>query len=119
MHNFRELKVWQMSMELATHVFELTATFPKHELYGITSQLNRSCVSIPSNIAEGSGRNSDKSFVNFLEIALGSAYELETQLMLAEKLKLTSSEKNEPLLTECQSVEKMLLKLIQTVKNRQ
>ncbi|MBF9255225.1 four helix bundle protein [Pontibacter sp. 172403-2] len=84
MHNFKELKIWQRSMELAKLVYKTTAQFPANEKYGLTSQINRSAVSIPSNIAEGAGRNSSKEFSQFLSIALGSAFELETQLYLAE-----------------------------------
>ena len=86
MHNFRELVVWQEAMMLAKQVYEVTASFPSNEKYGLVSQMNRSVISIPSNIAEGSGRGSDKEFTHFLSIALGSAYELETQLLLAQSL---------------------------------
>src|SRR5688572_28872140 len=83
MHNYKELKVWQESIALAKMVYKLIAGFPSDEKYGLTSQIKRSAVSIPSNIAEGAGRNSDKELMQFLSIALGSAFELETQLILA------------------------------------
>lgn len=78
MHNFRELRIWQEAMEVTKVVYKVTAKFPIDERYSLTSQINRSAVSIPSNIAEGAGRNSDKEFNQFLGIALGSAFELET-----------------------------------------
>ena len=83
MHNYKELKVWQEAMALAKMVYKITAEFPKEEKYGLTSQIKRSAISIPSNIAEGAGRNFDKELMQFLSIALGSAFELETQLILA------------------------------------
>lgn len=85
-HNFREIKIWQEALLLVKDVYLLTANLPKEEKYGLTSQINRSAVSIPSNIAEGSGRTSNKEFVRFLEIAISSSYELETQLILVEEL---------------------------------
>jgi four helix bundle protein len=83
MHNFKELKVWQEAMSLAKDVFVITRNFPSEEKFGLTSQINRCSVSVPSNIAEGAGRQSDKEFNQFLNIALGSSYELETQLLLS------------------------------------
>ncbi|MEW6133747.1 MAG: four helix bundle protein [Pseudomonadota bacterium] len=82
----RELLAWQESMVLVKLVYELTAAFPKEELYGLTSQLRRAAVSIPSNIAEGAARNGDREFHQFLAIARGSLAELETQMLLAEQL---------------------------------
>ncbi len=85
-HNYKELKVWQKGMDLAELVYKITAAFPEEEKYGLTSQLRRCAVSIPSNISEGAGRGSNKEFKRFLEIALGSSNELDTQLILALKL---------------------------------
>jgi four helix bundle protein len=82
-HGFKSLIVWQKAMALADAVFQLTKRFPKDEQYGLTSQMRRAAVSIPSNIAEGSRRTSKKDYVQFLRIACGSAVELETQLLLA------------------------------------
>jgi four helix bundle protein len=90
-HNFRELLVWQKSMELTTQVYELSKQFPKTEQYGLTSQIRRCAVSIPSNIAEGAGRDTKPQFAHFLAIAQGSAFELETQLLLTERLGLTQN----------------------------
>jgi four helix bundle protein len=85
-HNFREIKIWQEALLMVKEVYLFSSKLPKEEKYGIASQINRSAVSIPSNIAEGSGRTTNKEFVRFLEIAISSSYELETQLILAEEL---------------------------------
>jgi four helix bundle protein len=84
---FQELKAWQLGMDLAERVYLLTNAFPKSEIYGLTSQIQRAAVSIPSNLAEGHGRASTKEFLQFIAIACGSICELETQLLLAHRLK--------------------------------
>jgi four helix bundle protein len=86
--NFRNLNVWQLSIELVEQIYTLTAKFPYEEKFGLTSQIRRSSISIPSNIAEGSSRKSRKEFAHFLSIAIGSSFELETQLLIASKIKL-------------------------------
>jgi four helix bundle protein len=83
--HYRELNVWQKAMELVDDVYRVTATFPKSEIYGLTSQIRRSAVSIPSNIAEGAARKTTKDFLRFLSITLGSLAELETQIMIAQR----------------------------------
>lgn len=83
MHNFKELKVWRSGIEICKEIFQLTKSFPNEEKFGLMSQMNRCAVSIPSNIAEGCGRKSNKEFYQFLNIALGSSFELETQLIIA------------------------------------
>jgi four helix bundle protein len=88
--SFRELKAWQLGMDVAEQVYRLTADFPKSETYGLSSQMRRSAVSIPSNIAEGQGRDSTKEFLHFLAIAFGSICELETQLLLANRFNYLS-----------------------------
>ena len=85
MHNFRNLQIWKDAMDLAQEVYEVTETIPTKETYGIISQMTRAAVSIPSNIAEGSGR-SEKDFAHFLYRALGSLFELNTQIMLSERI---------------------------------
>lgn len=85
-HNFRELKIWKESMVLTKEVYTITSKLPAEEKFGLISQINRCAVSIPSNIAEGSGRTSTKEFIHFLNIAISSSYELETQLILAENI---------------------------------
>ena len=91
LRSFKELIVWQKSMDLTVLIFDLTSRFPKSELYGLVSQMRRAAVAIPSNIAEGYGRRSRKEFLQFIAIAYGSALELETQLLLAKRLKFVSN----------------------------
>ncbi|MBK5279402.1 MAG: four helix bundle protein, partial [Bacteroidia bacterium] len=86
MNNYKELKVWQKSVDLAVRIYETTKHFLREEVYGLTSQIRRSAISIPSNIAEGAGRNLKKEFNNFLAISNGSSCELETQLIIANKV---------------------------------
>jgi four helix bundle protein len=86
--SYRDLKVWQMGMDLTVFVYRLTESFPRHEQFGLAQQLRRSAVSIPSNIAEGHGRRAGRQRYNFLEIAMGSLFELETQLELSRRLEL-------------------------------
>ena len=85
-NSYRDLIVWQKGMLLCKEVYLLTKKFPKEEVYGLTSQIRRCAISIPSNIAEGKARSSDKEFIRFLQISLGSVYELQTQLELSEQL---------------------------------
>lgn len=82
-HNFKELKIWQLGLEIARLSYKITRTFPDEEKYVLTSQMRRAAISIPSNIAEGSGRGTDSQFCHFLDISLGSSCELETQMILA------------------------------------
>lgn len=86
MHNFKELAIWQKGMNVAMECYKITNQFPKDEQFNLTNQLRRAAVSVPSNISEGSSRKSDKDFNRFLHISLGSLFELETQLILSEKL---------------------------------
>ncbi len=107
MHKYQDLKLWQKGIDLVVSVYEATAEFPKEEKYGLISQMRRSAVSIPSNIAEGAGRNSDKEFCHFLSIANGSCYELETQILVAARLKLVSDEICGKLCFELNEIQKM------------
>jgi four helix bundle protein len=91
MATYKDLIVWQKGMDLATAVYQLTENFPKEEMYGLTSQMRRCAVSIPSNIAEGKLRGSDKEFGRFLSIAFGSAGELETQVLIAKRMTKTAA----------------------------
>src|SRR3990172_10259541 len=100
MRDFRELQVWEKSHQLALAVYKLTVTFPKDELYGLTSQIRRACVSIAANIAEGCGRSGDAEFARFLQISMGSASELEYHLLLAHDLDLLNSSSYERLMTQ-------------------
>jgi four helix bundle protein len=88
MHNLKELKIWHKAIDLSMEIYRLTAHFPKEEKYGLISQIRRSAVSVPSNIAEGAGRNSDNEFIHFLGISNGSSYELQTQLIISKNLGL-------------------------------
>lgn len=114
--HFRDLQVWQRSMQLAREVYAVTQEFPKSEAFGLTSQLRRASVSVPSNIAEGHGRLSDKLFAVFLGQARGSLFEIETQLELAGSHGFTDIHKLEPLLHECVEIARMLNGLLNTIK---
>ena len=107
MNNLKELKIWNKAIDLAVDVYKATSTFPTDERFGLTSQSRRAAVSIPSNIAEGAGRNSVKEFNNFLGIANGSSYELQTQLVIANKLAILESEILDPLLDQIDELQKM------------
>jgi four helix bundle protein len=88
--SFRDLTVWQRAVELATCIYQVTAQFPRSEIYGLTSQLRRAAVSVASNIAEGAGRGSKKEFKQFLQMARGSNGELQTQLIIASNLEIAT-----------------------------
>jgi four helix bundle protein len=114
MKDHKDLDVWKISVNLVLEIYKLTAEFPKEEVYGLTSQIRRAAVSIPSNISEGAARNTSKEFVQFLYIALGSASELETQLIIAQKLNF--SDEIDELLIKIKSIMKMLNGLIRHYK---
>lgn len=116
MRNHKDLIVWQKSMALVKRVYEVTRAFPHEEMFGLTSQMRRAAVSIPSNIAEGYGRIYDKERINFLSIALGSASELETQLMISEDLGFTSNGDNAELSSLNNEVIRMLTSLIKGIR---
>ncbi|SDG25599.1 four helix bundle protein [Pedobacter terrae] len=107
MNNLKELKIWNKAIDLAVDVYKATSTFPTDERFGLISQSRRAAVSIPSNIAEGAGRNSVKEFNNFLGIANGSSYELQTQLVIANKLAILESEILDPLIAQIDELQKM------------
>jgi four helix bundle protein len=116
MDNFRSLQVWQKSIDLAVIIYKVTSKFPKDELYGITSQMRRCSVSISSNIAEGAGRNSKQDFRRFLNIAYSSACELETQLIISNKLKYVTGKQNKMIFNLIEEIQKMLYGLTKTLK---
>ncbi len=116
MHAYKELIVWQKSMQLAKLIYELTNRFPSHELYGLCSQMRRCSVSVPSNIAEGSGRQSKKEFQQFLSIAMGSATELETQILLARNLSYVDEKAVQFVLGLVDEVQKMLYHLVKKLR---
>jgi len=119
MHNFRELNVWKEAMEIATNIYKITADFPAEEKFGITNQIRRAAVSIASNIAEGAGRNSDKSFVQFLGIAFGSANELITQLMISNRLGYLDQSNLEQAIGHIDRIQKMNFRLQEKLKSNQ
>lgn len=110
-HDYKKLMVWNLAVDLAVEIFKLSAAFPKSEMYGLTSQIRRSAVSIASNIAEGAGRNSDKYFSQFLSISYGSACELETQILIASKLGYITEDDLNSVLENVSTVQKMIFKL--------
>ena len=107
MHNLKELKIWNKAIDLATAVYTASANFPPDERFGLISQVRRAAVSIPSNIAEGAGRNSNKEFCNFLGIANGSCYEVQTQLIIAHRLNLLGNDILNGLLDQIDELQKM------------
>ena len=108
MHNIGKLKIWNASIDLCVEVYEAVANMPNDERYGLSSQIKRSAVSIPSNIAEGAGRDSSPQFNQFLNIAFGSSYELQTQLIISERLNFICKEVNEPILSKLDEIQKMI-----------
>ncbi|HWB62461.1 MAG TPA: four helix bundle protein [Chitinophagales bacterium] len=115
MHNYKQLKIWDKSIDLVVDIYKATAEFPKEEKYGITSQMHRSAVSISSNMAEGAGRNSDKEFCHFLSNAHGSSYELETQVIVSERLQMITKDISESLCEKISEIQKMNYSLQLTV----
>lgn len=117
MHKYRDLRVWQKAMDLVIEIYNLTKLFPDSEKFGLVSQLNRSAVSIPSNIAEGAGRNSPKEFYQFSGIANGSLAELETQLEISNRLKFKSDHDYDELFMLTAYIGRMIAKLQDSIKN--
>ncbi len=111
MHKLQDLIIWHKAIELSTEVYKATENFPKEEKYGLTSQIRRSAVSVPSNIAEGAGRNSDGEFCHFLGVSNASSYELQTQLIIANNLELIEKNNVESLLKDIDTIQKMNYKL--------
>lgn len=116
MHQFKNLEIWKRSRYFCSKIYAVTSNFPDNEKFGITNQLRRASVSIPSNIAEGSSRASNKEFSRFLEIAIGSAYEIETQLLISSDLNFLEFETLETLLNELEEIIKMISKFRSTLK---
>ena len=109
MRNFKELKIWQKGFQIAVNSFKLTSTFPKEDKFGITSQITKAAVSIPSNIAEGSSRSSEKDYNRFIEISLGSSFELETQLLISADVNYGNIEIRNEMLKDIDEEQKMLI----------
>jgi four helix bundle protein len=117
LRDFRKYDIWTDSMALVDDVYTFVEAFPNTDKYGLSSQITRSAVSIPSNIAEGASRNSEKDFARFLEIALGSAFELETQLIIASKRKYISEESLEETIQKLSSLQKRIYALRRKIIN--
>ena len=115
MKTYKDLVVWQKAMDLVTEIYRITARFSKEELYGLTSQIRRSAVSVPSNIAEGYGRKSTNDYIRFLQISMGSLYELQTQLQIARNLTFISDVAFQSIYESTREIERMLSSLINKI----
>jgi four helix bundle protein len=116
--SYKDLRVWQMGVEVVQGCYELTKRFPKDELFGMTSQIRRASVSVPANIAEGYGRDNRGEYVQFLRIAQGSLKELETHLIVSEKVGLIAVGSTTSLQLKCDEIGKMLRALIRSLQSR-
>lgn len=116
--SYRDLVVWQQGMTLAAACYKVTKSFPREEVYGMTSQIRRSAVSIPANIAEGNGRENTGAYIQSLRVAQGSLKELETHVLLAETVELMSKTDSEPLLEACDRIGRLLRALIRSLQDK-
>ena len=117
MHDYKKLRLWQQSIELVKEIYKLTKNFPSEEKFGLTNQIRRSVVSVPSNIAEGAGRNTKGEFKNFLGVANGSLFELETQLIISKDMNYLKDYNLNLLLPKIDMLQKMIYNLIKSVNN--
>lgn len=117
-NSYRDLEVWQLAMQLAKETYSIARDFPKEELYGLTSQIRRACISVPANIAEGYGRDNPGDYARFLQIAQGSLKELETLLLLSCEVGLATQPKIEQSLNLADRIGRMLRSLIRTIQSR-
>ncbi len=115
-HNFRKLKIWKESIVLVRETYLITKGFPKSEIYSLSSQIQRASVSIPSNIAEGTSKKTTKHFLQYLETALGSAFEWETQLIIAHDIEYVSTEKFHHLESKIQSIQGMITRFMESLQ---
>ncbi len=113
----KDLDAWKISVELVTEIYQLTGNYPKDEIFGLTNQMRRASISIPSNIAEGAARNSKKEFIQFLYIALGSQQELDTQLLISRNLNFITEDSYNQITDKVQTVGKLLNGLIKYLKS--
>ena len=116
MHRFKDLEIWKLSRSFCSDIYTLTSSFPEDEKFGIINQLRRASVSIPSNIAEGASRKSNKDFARFLEIAIGSMYEIETHILISQDLNFLNQNEAEIILDQLESIIKMTSKFKSTLK---
>lgn len=117
--SFMELRVWKEAMDLAVTCYSLTSDFPRQEMYGLTSQLRRAAVSVPANIAEGYGRDNLGSYLQHLKIAQGSLRELQTHILIAERVKVAQVDRVKPVMDQCETVAKMLNGLIRALQRNE
>jgi four helix bundle protein len=115
---FRDLEVWKLGMDLAAECYRITRGFPRDELFGMTSQIRRSAASIPANIAEGQGREHTKEFLNHLSMARGSLMELQTHLLLAQRVGLLNENELPPLMALCERISQMISRLRQALERK-
>ena len=118
MKTFRHLLIWQKSMNLVTEIYQLTNSFPKEEIYGLSSQIRRSAISIPSNIAEGYGRDGNSDYLRFLNISISSLFEIQTQLEISYNLKYINQIQFNKTNGESREIERMLSAFIRKIKDR-
>ena len=114
--SYRELEAWRVAMDLVEQIYRVTACFPDGERFGLSNQLRRAAVSVPSNIAEGQGRRLPKQFALFLRIARGSVQEVETQLLIALRLGLVAKEQLDPVLNTCGSTGRLIVGLLRSIE---
>lgn len=118
MHNFKELKVWQKAVDLAVKIYTVTKSFPQEEKFGLVSQMRRAGVSVPSNIAEGCAKTSTKSFVNSLEVSLGESFELETQMIISERVGILNPEIAREMDSDLTEVQRMIMGLKNSLESK-
>jgi four helix bundle protein len=118
MHNFKELKVWQKAVDLAVKIYTITKSFPQEEKFGLVSQMRRAGVSVPSNIAEGCAKTSSKSFVNSLEVSLGESFELETQMIISERVGILDPETAREMESDLTEVQRMIMGLKNSLESK-
>jgi four helix bundle protein len=116
--DYRDLIVWQKAMDLVEAIYQTTKSFPREEIYGLTSQLRRAAVSIPSNIAEGNGRNSTRDYIHFIGMAYGSLKEAETQILIAERLHYIDSDHNSRLVQMTTEVARLISGLMNSLNRK-
>ena len=117
-NSYRDLRVWQDSMELVENCYVLTRNFPREEMFGLTSQIRRAATSIPANIAEGYGRENSGNYIQFLRVAQGSLKELETHLLISQRINLGAPSMIEPMLGRCDALGRMLRTLIKSIDEK-
>jgi four helix bundle protein len=116
--DYRELIVWQKAMDLVESIYRVTGEFPREEVYGLTSQIRRAAISIPSNIAEGNGRNTTRDYVHFLGMAYGSVKEVETQILIAERLRYVNASRGDELVNVTGEVARLISGLMNSLNRK-